>query len=304
MKKFKWMSVVVFGLLLRGVSLRAETPALRGGAMLSCSGMPCVDVSLKNGKHLKMLLNLGESSSIVDEAAAKDAGLTVNSAEATTKNAMPAANVKSATLEGTSLGGASLGDIPVQVKDIASGMKKDTMPNADGILGYAAFQNRLLQIDTKRQTVRISEPLTAAMSCAGVCGDVTTPTFGNGGPQVLVTTGFAVNGKLIRVQLDTLYTGTMLIYPGSIAKLDLQMESGVNATQFFKYTDGGVAMREGKAHTEAFGSKAIAHNAALFFAPPQVHAPDAMFDGAVGLGLLNGHVLYLDLHSQHFWMTN
>lgn len=45
-------------------------------------------------------------------------------------------------------------------------------------------------------------------------------------------------------------------------------------------------------------------NAALFFAVPQMRVPDGALDGTVGTGLLTVHVLYLDLHSKHFWMTS
>jgi hypothetical protein len=128
--------------------------------------------------------------------------------------------------------------------------------------------------------------------------------FAKNDPPVLVTTGFTVNGKPVTAQIDTLYTGTIFIYPAAITKLNLQTESGTNGARLFSYTDGGVSMREGHAKTEAFGSKALAHDAALFFAAPQMPAPDGALDGAVGAGLLSGHIIYLDLHSKHFWMTN
>ena len=142
------------------------------------------------------------------------------------------------------------------------------------------------------------------MKCPGFCGDVSMVDFAKDDPPVLVTTGFSVNGKPIVAKVDMLYTGTMVIYPAAIAKLDLQVQSGVNATQFFPYTDGVVEMREGRAKTEAFGSKAIGHNAALFFALPPMPASDGSLDAAVGAGLLTGHVVSIDLHSKHLWMTN
>lgn len=304
MKNLYGLGVLCFSLMVVGAPMQAESPALHGTAMLSCSGMPCVDVELKNGKHLRMLIDLGDARSIVDSGTAKELGLTVDSTDVMGKGGQPISGFGKSTLEGARLGDASLGDVPVLVSDLASHVKKGQIPAADGVLSYTAFRDRLLQMDFKRHTVRVSKPLTATLACSGFCGDITLPTFGKQGPPILVTTGFSVNGKPLTAQIDTMYTGTMVIYPEAVAKLDLQAASGVNATQFFKYTDGGVSMREGKAHTEAFGSKVMVHNGALFFSTPQVREPDGLFDGTVGLGLLNGHVVNVDLHSQHFWIAN
>lgn len=289
MKKFYWLCVLSLGILAT-VPAPAESPALQGGAILSCSGLPCTDIELKGGKHLRMLIELGDGDTIVDSAVAKNLGLAVGP--------------ESAVLEGARIGSASLGDIQVQLEDLASKIQKKQMPPADGVLGYNAFHDRLVQVDYKHQALRVSEPLTVEVRCSGFCGTLTMVDFAKNDPPVLITTGFAVNGKPIAAKIDTLHTGTMLIYLAAIAKLDLQTQSGVNAIQFFNYMEGGVAMREGKAKTEAFGSKALGHNAALFFAVPQMHQPDGSVDGTVGAGLLTGHVLYIDLHSKHFWMTS
>ena len=306
MKHFHSLCVLFLGLFVTGLAARAENPALHGGAMLFCSGLPCVDVTVKNGKHLRMLVDLGDESSIIDSSVAREMGLIVDPVQPLGPDGKRiTTGYGQSTLEGVHLGDASLGDVHVLVMDIASGIKKNQLPQSDGTLAYTVFKDRLLQLDYKRQTVRVSEPLTTNLACSGFCGDVTMPTFGKGRPHVLVTTGFSVNGKPITAQIDTLYAGTMVIYPDSVAKLGLQQEnSAATATRFFNFTDGGVPMRESHAQTEAFANKALAHNAALFFATPTVHVPDGMFDGTVGAGLFVGHILHLDLHAQHFWMTN
>lgn len=302
MKK-PWIAAVIAGVVLSAAVCHAEMPPLRGTAMLSCSGMPCVDLTVKNGKHLKLLIDLGNSSSVLDSAAAEQAGLTVTPQNGTDQQGQPSSGDGSATLEGASLGGVSLGYVPVRVRSLAPSIEKGSLPQADGVLGYAAFHDRILQLDYKKQMVKISEPLTTAVACPGFCGDLSTPAFGKQGSKVLVTTGFSVNGKPVTAQLDTLYTGTMLIYPESVDKLDLRQTSGVNQTEIFPYTDGGIPMRESRAKVESFGRKALAHNTALFFATPQVHVPDGQFDGTVGAGLLVGHVVTIDFHSQHFWLA-
>jgi hypothetical protein len=64
--------VLVFAALL---SARAQMPALRGGAMLDCAGLPCVDGTLASGKHLKMLIDTGDVNSVLDTHVAKELGL-------------------------------------------------------------------------------------------------------------------------------------------------------------------------------------------------------------------------------------
>lgn len=304
MKKIYRLLTLSYCLLIPGVSAHAENPALHGDAILSCSGMPCVDITLKDGKHLRMLVGLGEANSILDSAVAKDLGLPINPVSTPESTGAPGAGRENSILNGVRLGKASLGDIPVVVADIASSMKNKQLPQADGILGYSAFHDRLLEMNYKHQTLQVSDPLTANQPCPRFCGNITTSNFGKNKVPVLVTTGFSVNGKPLTARFDTLVSGTILIYPGSIAKLGLQPENSSAIPQPMQFTDGETSVRESNARTESFGSKALAHNAALFFATLPPEAPDGPIEGTVGVGLLSGHIIYIDLHSQHFWMTN
>jgi hypothetical protein len=109
-------------------------------------------------------------------------------------------------------------------------------------------------------------------------------------------------GQHVSVQIDTLYSGTMLIYPTSVAKLGLAAQATSPRVQNFPYTDGGVDMIEGSAIQESFGKKILLANAPLYFATPKVHVPDGMFDGTVGAALFAGHVVNLDFHANRFWL--
>jgi hypothetical protein len=178
------------------------------------------------------------------------------------------------------------------------------MPAADGTLAYTAFKNRLLQLDYLHHAVRFSEPLTAALPCPGFCGSLTTPTFGKDGPPIIVSTGFSVNGKPVTAQIDTMFTGTMLIYPTSIEKLSLTPESKTSKKQFFKYTDDGVDMLEAQATTESFGERVLAKPAPLFFATPSVHLPDGLFDATVGHALFEHSILSLNFRDMKLWLSD
>lgn len=280
----------------------AQAPELRGGAMLDCSGLPCVDVTLAGGKHLKMLIDTGDVSSVLDTKVAKDLGLEISPIKGADGKEIP--GYSSAVLHGLMLGDAGLGDLKVLVMDVSESMAKDQMPKADGTLAYTAFKNRVLEMDYVGRHVLSSEILTGNVPCPGQCGTLTTPTFGKQGPPILVATGFSVNGKPITAQIDSLFSGTLLIYPTSVEKLGLVEEAKSTKKERIKYTDGGVDMMTSVATSEAFEGRPLAKDATLYFAGPEVHLPDGMFDGTVGHALLEHSVVVMDLKSKQVWIKD
>jgi Aspartyl protease len=289
--------VLVFAALL---SARAQMPALRGGAMLDCAGLPCVDVTLAGGKHLKMLIDTGDVNSVLDTHVAKELGLEVLPVKDADGKEIP--GYGKAVLSGLKVGDAGLGDVKVLVMDLAGFMAKDQMPRSDGSLAYTAFKSRVLEMDYVARKVRFSDVLTSDVKCPGQCGELTTPTFGKSGPPILVATGFSVNGKAITAQIDSLFSGTMLIYPTSVEKLGLVEEAKSTKKERIKYTDGGVDMMTSVAAAEAFEGRVLAKDATVYFAGPDVHLPDGMFDGTVGHALLEHSVVVMDLKGMRVWL--
>ncbi len=303
-----WARVVGFAAVVAAcgggvmaVPCKAQVPELRGGPMLDCSGLPCMDVTVAGGRHLTLLIDTGNTHSLLDAAKAKEMGLELQPVNG--PDGKPYPGYSFATVEDLHAGDAALGEVKVLVVDLKPSVAKGEIPKADGTLAYTAFRDRVLTLDYKSQHVGISEPLNADVPCPGSCGDMTMPTFGKHGPPIVVTTGFEVNHKPVIVQIDTLYSGTMLIYPTSVERLGLSDQAASAKKRFFPFTDGGVDMMEGAANAESFGTKVLKQNAAIYFATPKVHVPDGMFDGTVGQELFAGHVLTLDFHAHHFWLT-
>jgi hypothetical protein len=278
----------------------AQEPKLATTPMLECSGLPCVEVILSSGQRLKMLVDTGNSTSMLDKATAEKLGLPLKPAMGPDGKAYPGYSI--ATAENVKLGSTTLGEIKFLVADLQPDIRKGTFPVSDGTLTYTAFHDRVLQLNYKERLIGVSEPMTTDVRCPGFCGTVSHPTFGKQGPPIVVTTGFNVNGKPVTVQIDTLYTGTMLIYPTSVEKLGLSAQQDAAKKRNFPFTDDGVDMIEGVAATESFGAAVLKHEAALYFATPKVHLPDGMFDGTVGHELFAGHVLTFDFHAHRFWM--
>jgi hypothetical protein len=282
------------------LSSMAQMPALKTVPMLTCSGLPCVEITTGNGKHLKLLLDTGNAGSVLKFSKANELGLDLKPING--PDGKPYADYLSTKIEGASLGDASLGDLKMLVVKPAPDAKKSEPGAADGQLSYRVFKDRILKLDYNAQQVSISDVLTADVPCPGFCGTITLPTFGKQGPPIVVATGFQVNGQPVDVQIDTLYSGSMLIYPTSVEKLGLTAQQNSTKTRFFPHTDGGVDMIEGTAQKESFGTSDLKTDATLYFATPKVHTPDGMFDGTVGHELFTGHVVTLDFHTHHFWM--
>jgi hypothetical protein len=290
------MAVAVAG----GAPLSAQTAAT-GVPLLECSGLPCVDVTVAGGKHLKMLIDTGNVNSVLDRTIAEGIGIILQPVKG--PDGKPYPGYASGTIPNIRVGDVALGDIKMLVVNLKSSIDKGVMPAADGALAYTAFKDRVLTIDYKNHRVNVSGVLKAAAPCPQSCGTITNPTFGKQGPPIVVTTGFQLNGKPLTMQIDTLYEGTMLIYPTSVDKLGLAGQQSSAKTRMFPFTDGGVPMMESTATKESFENQLLRKNATLYFATPKVHLPDGMFDGTVGNELFLGHVLTLDFHGNRFWMS-
>ena len=269
--------------------------------MLDCSGLPCVDLTLATGKRLRLLIDTGNVNSVLDSSTAKELGLPV--APVSGRDGKPLSGYGRTILTGINLGDASLPEVKFLVMDIAGYVKQDRMPAADGTLAYTAFKDRVLELDYRQRTVRFSDPLTAPFPCPGYCGTLTTPTFGKQGPPIVVSTGFSVDHKPVTAQIDTLFSGTMLVYPTSVDKLGLADQAKTTTKQFFKYTDGGVEMIEAHSKAEAFGQRVLAADAPVYFVTPTVHLPDGLFDATVGHALLQRSILSLDFHDMQMWLA-
>jgi len=160
------------------------------------------------------------------------------------------------------------------------------MPEVDGMLGYEAFKGKVLRLDFKRNTMEV----TSGGGCSG--GTLKLITFGKVGPPIVTTTGFSVNGKPIVAQVDTLFAGSMVVYPEAVEKLGLTDLTKTKLREHFPYTDGGVDMMKASA-AEDFAGKPFGDQP-VYFATPEVHIPDGLFEATVGFKLLVGRVVTFD----------
>jgi predicted aspartyl protease len=270
--------------------------------LLTCDGTPCIDVTVDGGKHLRLAIDTGNSASFLDAKAAESLGLQLQPLEGPSASAHP--DLKTATLSRVQIGNANLGNVDVVVGDLSKQIAQGTFPNADGTIAYTAFKDRILQLDYPASTVSVSEPLTAAVTCPPAnCGMLSLTPFRENGPKIIASTGFNVNGRSLYAQVDTMYTGTMLIYPSAVNMYGLKKLSRTQQTKHFSFTDGGVDMFEAHVGREGFGRQTLLTDAPIYFAGPKVHLPTAQLEGTIGTGLLAGHTATFDFHDNHFWIS-
>jgi len=272
--------------------------------LLDCSGLPCVDLATGNGKTLRLLIDTGEVNSYLDVKAAQGLGVALQPLQGSDGNSVN--EVQRTVVPGAHFGDLPMGDFPFMVWDTTPqpdkpGEKVQPLP-ADGALTYSAFKNRLLQIDYAKHVVRLSQPETDPQPCPRECSELTIKHFGNFGPVTLTANGFAVNGQPVDVQIDTLFTGTMLVYPGSVEKLGLKKQSKAKHKEFFPYTQGGLKLARSDGATESFRNTPLIENAPLYFTTSEDRPPAMQFDATVGSGLLSHATVTFDFKSMRVWM--
>lgn len=277
----------------------ADLPAFSHAKLSLCDGLPCVDAQI-SGKHLTLGVDTGNPTSIIDVKTAQTLGLPLEPILG--DDGKPMSHYQKATATNVTIGDIEFKKLVFLAVDLSPSITKGVLPHIDGTLAYGAFKDRIVQLDYPAAILNLSQPLTTPTKCPGTCGDISLITFGQHGPPIVTTTGFTVNGKPIAVQVDTMFTGTLLIYPTSVDKLGLSTEAKSEASKYFAFTDGGVDMFQSNAHQVGFGPTTLLTQAPLYFAGPKVHLPDGLFDGTVGAALLGPHKVTFNFHDNKFWL--
>jgi hypothetical protein len=270
-----------------------SAPAVPAAVTLTfapCGGMICIPVTLADGRNHVLLLDTGNVNSWLTADTARALGLKPEPIEQDGKvlTGLFRLGAQSVRLQGRMLSGRFLALDREQTGELPAGV--------EGALAYTLFKDRILQIDYPHLTVRMFEPQAGGAAEPG--SDLKLISFGKRGPPIVVGRGFSINGKALSAQIDTCYTGTLLIYTQAIGQLGLQRAAGQGRPRYFPYTDGGVNMNEATAETVAFGAYVLAPRPAIVYFPGMsgnpVHEPDGLFEATVGNALFAHSVVTLD----------
>lgn len=270
-----------------------------GAELLSCSGLPCVDLKSPDGQVLRLAIDTGNPRSILDTSVAERIGLALGRIHAPDGHVV--AGFSQGVLPDLMLGSSRLPKVSVVVASLKSAVEGGQIPKVDGTLGWGAFDKRVLKLNFTHKIVEVGESPSGKSACVG--GAISFITFGKKGPPIVTTTGFRVNSEPVLVQVDTMYAGTLLVFPEAVQKLGLGREASSSNKEHFPFTDSGVDMIRGEASDESFGSIKLGSNLPLYFSTPGVHDPDGLFDGTVGVGLLKLGTASFDFNAMCFELT-
>ncbi|MGH8138793.1 MAG: hypothetical protein ACREVV_11450 [Steroidobacteraceae bacterium] len=264
-------------------------------------GLVCVPVEVDSGRSLTFVLDTGNVISYIASDSAAELGWPLQAV--TGKDGKPIDGVQHAGQRTVRLGGLSL-----SMRMLAFPRARMGPPNHkvafDGAIVFTDLKDRILQIDYRHHLLRISEPLTDT-GTSTLPGTLKTVTFGANGPAILTGEPFTLNGKNIQAQIDTCFTGTMLVYDAAVEKLHLSAIAGKGSPRFFPNTDGGVTMLGATTQSAGFAHVALGgRHPTIYFPSPGVHQPDGLFEATVGNELLLSSVLTLDLHHMRFDVTS
>jgi hypothetical protein len=258
--------------------------------LVESSGFPCVEAAIAGGPPLLLAIDTGNVNSLLDTKVAHAAGLKLSgftdpSLTGMFRGIVPAVSVGPLAFDG----------LHVLVMDLAANQMP---PRIAGTLAYTAFKDRILEIDWVKRRVRVSGLAPAGSGLPADADRFELVTFGKAGPPIVVARGFSINGFPVTAQIDTMFSGTLLVYSDSIQKLGLGDSAKTENMEFFPYTDGGVKMRYSGAASESFHALGLGTGPSMVYFPmPGVHEPDGLFDATVGVALLRHSVLTLDFRN-------
>jgi hypothetical protein len=258
-----------------------------------CDGLICMDVSLDGAAPRTLMLDTGNAHSTLITDVAKDLSWTLKPAER-----------NGTVVPGIYLGGehrVALGGIEARTSFYAFDREllgEYRLPS-DGSITYDFFKDRVLEIDYPHHRLRISNVISTPLpDKPGSSGALRLITFGEHGPPIVVGAPFTINGKNVHAQIDTVFTGTMLIYDSALTALGLSKQG---TPELFRYTDGGVNLLAAHADRLGFGQHALLGGSPpLYFVGEgknPVHQPDGMFEATVGNALFANSVVTLDFHA-------
>jgi hypothetical protein len=273
--------------------------------LLTCSGLPCVELTSSKVNVMKLVIDLGSVHGYLNLSAAQQRQLPLK--PLSSADGKPVAQVQETVVPGAKLGDVSLGDFPFTVIDMSSdrstGKNRDVSFPADGALAFGSFANRRIQLDWNKHVLRISDPLADALPCPRDCRELKSETFGAYGPRTLVAEGFEIQGQPVRAQVDTMFSGTMLLYPNAENAIDSRQIQKSRHKQEFPFTQGGLKLTQGMTVDYTFDKDTLLTDAPVYFwGDKEIAAPSVSFQATIGTNLLSRARFTFDFKSWKIWM--
>ena len=293
----RWVFALMAGIHLAG-SLKAQPPMPVSATgivfaadvpLVELNGVPCVEVRIGDGSPVLFGVDTGNVNTLIDTKIAKSAGLALEGLPPPAPAGFYLTSIPPIHIGPVMIGGRRGVALDFSANQLPAGIA--------GTLAYTVFKDRIVQMDFAAGRLRISDILTGPVSIPGPRDSLSLIRFGRNGPPIVVAQGFELEGKPVSAQVDTMYTGSLLVYTASIEKLSLSGAAQTTDVRLFPLTDGGVNMRVAEAQQESFNGLILAKDGAKVYFPTEtVHEPEGLFDATVGLELFHDAVLTLNFH--------
>ena len=207
----------------------------------TCSGVPCVEVSLDGSAPLRLVLDLGGSPSYISLSAARKAQLSLPALQPRERIAT--------TFKDVRLGAIHFASEPFAIVDPADpytldGVSMSGPLTADGALSYLFFKDRMLVLNLPNHRMRVSGVLTSAASCVGPCSHLFETTRGCFAPYTIATDGFSIDGLKVDARINPIEAGSVIAwisFAGTKSGHPNQMRLGSSGDQSVPVGVGSVA---------------------------------------------------------------
>lgn len=281
-------SILFATLILAATASHAETAV--EWPFRDCKGLICIDVALDDSPPQSLLLDTGNVNSTMVSDAAGKLGWT---AEPILSQGKPIANIQRGGEHRIAIGNEK---VPVNFLLFDRSMFGSNVPPADGSLAYSFFKDRRLEIDYPHHRIRIS-PVIEGDAKSSAPGKLELIKFGEHGPPIVVGSPFTIDGKPVRAQIDTCFTGTLVVYDTAVETLGLKKGGDI---AYFPFTDGGIDLRASSKWRLGFADRVVLPKAKIYFVgggENPVHQPDGLFEATVGNASFAHSVVTLDFHA-------
>lgn len=257
-----------------------------------CGGLICIDVALDGSPPRSLMLDTGNANSTLLSEIARELNWKLEPAQRGAE-----------TLPGIFRGGehrVALGGLQAKADFFVfdRALLGEHRPPVDGSIACDFFKERVLEIDYPRHRLRISGVLSTPLSQRRAGGGTLKRiTFGERGPPTLVASGFTLDGKPLRAKIDTVFSGSLLVYDRALGQLGLA-KSG--KPEFFGYLDSGVTLLAAAAPKIAFDGRALTPAQPLFYFPNDgspLRQPEGLFEATAGNALFAHSVVTLDYYA-------
>src|SRR5579863_1974773 len=230
----------------------------------SCDdGLVCIAVPVENGRSLTFVIDTGNVASYIAAEAAQELGWPLRAL--TNKDGTPIEGLQRTDEQTLHAGSAAL-----NIRMLAFPRARMGAPNHkvvfDGGIVFTVLKDRALQIDYPHLVLRLTDVLTDTQD-SPLPGTLSTVRFGAQGPAILTGAPFLLNGQALQAQIDTCFTGTMVIYDAALEQLHLGAIAGKGKPRYFPNTDGGVTMLGNRAESIGFGGHGLGDIRPMIYFP-------------------------------------